>query len=242
MLMATKMKRGATLAIWVVGAMVLAGCEQGFELASFNLRGADTAMKTAPRPEPDANGVISYPNYQMAVARSGDSVGDLALRVGLKPEELGRYNGLATDHTLREGELLALPRRVKGGGGRIDIASIASDAIDSADTPIPTGRSADTSPAEPIRHRVERGETAYSIARLYDVSVTALASWNGLGADLGLREGQQLLIPIVERRTAAVANSSRPGTGTTTPTPPSASKPLPEAVETATLPPSPDLG
>ena len=29
---------------------------------------------------------------------------------------------------------------------------------------------------DPVRHRVEPGETAYSIARLYGVSVTALAS------------------------------------------------------------------
>ena len=50
---------------------------------------------------------------------------------------------------------------------------------------------------DPVRHRVESGETAYSIARLYGVSVTALASWNGLGPDLAVRENQELLIPIV---------------------------------------------
>ena len=50
---------------------------------------------------------------------------------------------------------------------------------------------------DPVRHRVEAGETAYSIARLYGVSVTALASWNGLGPDLAVRENQELLIPIV---------------------------------------------
>ena len=32
--------------------------------------------ETEPRPEPDARGVISYPGYQMAVARGGDTVTD----------------------------------------------------------------------------------------------------------------------------------------------------------------------
>lgn len=39
------------------------------------------------------------------------------------------------------------------------------------------------------------GETAQSIAVMYNVSVTELSSWNGLGPDLAVRDGQQLLIP-----------------------------------------------
>ena len=68
---------------------------------------------------------------------------------------------------------------------------------------------------DPVRHRVEPGETAYSIARLYGVSVTALASWNGLGPDLAVRENQELLIPIVSdaNRIAGPADT-QPGEGT----------------------------
>jgi hypothetical protein len=37
---------------------------------------------------PDAQGVISYPGYQVAVARRGDTVGSVAARVGLSAQEL----------------------------------------------------------------------------------------------------------------------------------------------------------
>jgi len=95
---------------------------------------------------------------------------------------------------------------------------------------------------EPIQHQVERGETAYSIARLYNVSVTALASWNRLGPDLAVREGQQLLIPIVQDPVGqTVIDDSKPGLGTVAPPPPSASKPLPRTVKPAVVPVSPNL-
>ncbi len=49
---------------------------------------------------------------------------------------------------------------------------------------------------EPLRHTVERGETAFTIARLYSVTPRALAEWNGLPADMSVREGQILMIPV----------------------------------------------
>jgi hypothetical protein len=44
----------------------------------------------APRPDPDGRGVISYPEFQVAVARRGDTVADVANRVGLTAGELRR--------------------------------------------------------------------------------------------------------------------------------------------------------
>ena len=90
-----------------------------------------------------------------------------------------------------------------------------------------------------MRHKVERGETAYSIARLYDVTPRALADWNGLDSRFTVREGQYLLIPVPEnpaprngataRPEARPAETTAPGTGSPAPTPPSSSKPLPDA-------------
>ncbi|MCA8869312.1 MAG: peptidoglycan DD-metalloendopeptidase family protein [Rhodobacteraceae bacterium] len=230
-----------------VSLLALAGCDTGLDIGGYNLRDPQAPVaNTAPRPEADARGVISYPNYQMAVARSGDTVASVAARIGLGGEELARHNGLVADYALRPGELLALPRRVAANAASgVDITTIASNAITTAEAGKPPADGAVTAGAgriEPIRHRVERGETAYSIARLYDVSVTALAKWNGLGSDLAVREGQQLLIPVVEAPASRIIDDSKPGKGTPTPMPPSAAKPLPETVKTATLPPSPDLG
>ncbi|WP_373283304.1 LysM peptidoglycan-binding domain-containing protein [Frigidibacter albus] len=212
----------------------------------------------APRPEPDGRGVISYPNYQVAVAGRGDTVRTVAARVGVGADELARYNAVSADATLNPGEVLALPGRVASAapvtgasitGGPIDITTIASGAIDRAQVPGGTVAAAPAPVgAEPVRHRVVRGETAYTIARAYGVSVRSLADWNGLSGEMTVREGQYLLIPVVVAGVTQPANAtSAPGQGTATPTPPSASQPLPEeqtvtANTPVATPPAPDLG
>ncbi|MDC0488014.1 LysM peptidoglycan-binding domain-containing protein, partial [Amylibacter sp.] len=67
------------------------------------------ATKTFERPAADKNGVITYPNYQIAVAKPFDTVKLMALRVGIPVEKLSRYNGLKSEARLREGEILAIP-------------------------------------------------------------------------------------------------------------------------------------
>ena len=75
---------------------------------------------------------------------------------------------------------------------------------------------------EPQRHVVKRGETAYSIARMYNVSVRSLADWNGLDAKMTVREGQTLLIPVATGPAPKTAAVTAPGAGSPTPEPPSA--------------------
>lgn len=235
----------------LLGATILAGCSE-FRSGNldFDLRnnaGTSAGVTRAPvsRPEPDANGLITYPNYQVAVARRGDTVSAVASRVGIGAEELARFNGLTADARLNADAVLALPRRVSGAGGaggRPDITTIAGAAIDRASTNAPAAAVAVQPGQEPVRHRVARGETAFSIARLYGVSPSALAEWNGLGTDLAVREGQYLLIPLVIEADGATAIATTdPGQGTDTPLPPSASSALPETIEAEPLPPSPNL-
>ncbi|MDW4548151.1 M23 family metallopeptidase [Defluviimonas sp. D31] len=256
--------------------VALAACEPGGgfdpDLRNYSQIGLDTSaaamQASAARPAPDARGIISYPNYQVAVARRGDTVESVAARVGLPAAELAGYNALQPGMQLREGEIVALPRRVAGAapvtaapvmgapatapGGRIDVTTIASGALDRASaTPAPQPAAAPApapvSGTEPVRHRVQRGETAYSVARLYNVDVKALADWNGLGPDLGLREGQTLLIPVANATRPAPVAVTAPGQGSPTPTPPSASTPLPAekttpAAAPVKTPPPADLG
>ncbi len=231
---------------------------------------SDAAQQaTAARPVADARGIISYPGYQVAIARQGDTVESVAARVGLTPAELGNYNAIPPGTVLRQNEVLALPRRVAEAsgaaalpgtlpatttGGQIDVSTIASGAIDRSATtsaagiaPAPVAALPAPTGTEPARHKVERGETAYSVARLYNVNVRALADWNGLGNDLNVREGQILLIPVSSGKAAATAPVTAPGEGSPTPTPPSATKPLPDespaiASEPVKTPPAPDLG
>ncbi len=277
----TSQKAKTILRVALLGSALsaLAACENNGsfdgDLRHFGKNIFDTSEAAqramAARPTADARGIISYPGYQVAIARQGDTVESVAARVGLTTAELGNYNAIPPGTILRQNEVLALPRRVPDtalasatvpgalpttAGGAIDVTTIASGAIDRAQTgqsatataaapgttpaPAPTG-------AEPARHKVERGESAYSIARLYNVNVKALADWNGLGNDLSVREGQILLIPVSNGQSATVETVSAPGAGSATPVPPSAAKPLPAekpvaASEPVKTPPAPDLG
>ena len=226
---------------------------------------SDAALNAAAnRPAPDARGVISYPGYQVAVARRGDTVATVAARVGISAAELAQYNAIQPTATLRDGEVLALPRRVADGvapagaiagtgaiigtpirSGAIDVTTVAGNAINQASPAGTTAAAANgwqkgpdaatTAPGvEPARHQVKRGETAYTIARSYNVSAKDLADWNGLDANLTVREGQYLLIPVAKAAAAPTPVAAAapvavtvPGAGSPTPVPPSASKPLP---------------
>lgn len=253
----------------------LSACVTDTSAIDWDLRqnGASTAeaarAATAPRPAPDARGVISYPGYQVAVARTGDTVASVAQRIGMPVAELASYNALPAEAPLNQGEVLALPRRVSepaggtatagamvpsGGnaGGSIEVTTLAGAAIDRASgstAPATTAPVVAPGGVEPIRHKVVRGETAYTIARAYNVSAKSLAEWNGLGPDLAVREGQYLLIPVAmgEAPPSATAVVTPPGSGSPTPEPPSAAKPLPKEKTTPAAKPaegtpdSPDL-
>jgi LysM repeat protein len=212
-------------------AMGLGACADGLDLdfRGSPLGGPVSRQVTEARPEADARGVISYPGYQVALARAGDTPSDVAGRVGLAAEEVASFNGLPPDVRLREGEVLALPRRVGEPvrEGAVDITTLAGAAIDRASPP-QTSAPAPQDGREPIRHEVARGETAFTIARAYGVPVRALAEWNGLGPELTVREGQFLLIPVVRGAAAEAASTQPPGTGSRAPVPPSAAEPLPE--------------
>ena len=267
--------------LMMTGAALIAltACDDfDFDLRGDIGDGFDTtrAVQELPnRPRPDDRGVISYPNYQVVVARRDDTIRGIAIRLGLDANELAEYNGIEPDVILRRDEIIALPSRVAEpspatgalGTGPIqplDVTAVATTALDRADaanavtaTPLapaatPVAAPAPTAPAqtgtEPIRHQVERGETAFSISRLYNVSVARIAEWNGLDSQFTIRQGQFLLIPqdgASAAPTPVAAPVTAPGEGTQTPVPPSASAPLPVATAPAaapTPPPAPDIG
>lgn len=237
----------ACLALAACADITLPG---GLSVPGFGTAQDPAVRPTAERPEPDARGVISYPTYQVAVARPGDTVTTVAGRLGIDAADLARTNGLGLDAPLREGELVLLTERVAPVAaapvidpeGEIDVATIAGSALDRAEGTAPASAAPAANPPvgpEPRRHVVQRGETAFSIARRYEVSVQALASWNGLDSALTVREGQTLLIPVATGPAPAAEDATpEPGAGSPTPEPPSASTPqpaedLPSTAETA---------
>ena len=242
---------------------LLAGCSSDRSL-DWDLRNNDgstagaAGRATTTRPQPDGNGVISYPGYQVVVARRGDTVAALAARVGLSGEQVAAFNALKPENVLRAGEVLALPVRVAAAAAPnlpasdgLDVSAIATSALDRVEGAAPGPQvpfSSETSGPVPVRYQVRRGETAFTIARQFNISARTLADWNGLGPDLAVREGQYLIIPTAaDAARLAATDATLPGQGSTPPEPPSASQPLPDeetptATEVAaTLPASPEL-
>ncbi|MCB1403281.1 MAG: LysM peptidoglycan-binding domain-containing protein, partial [Rhodobacteraceae bacterium] len=149
-----------------------AACTQGV--------GAGGSASVVPNAAPDSRGVITYATYQVAVAQNGDTMATVATRVGTTPEALASRNALPLDYRLRAGEVLLLPDSVPRPTGSAlttgDVSTSplgwspeqASAAINGAPGNPPAGnpfQNGQSDPLiDPVRHRVEAGETAYSIA------------------------------------------------------------------------------
>ena len=236
-----------TLGLAIIMACVgLVGCNtSGFDVdLRQNQYGTSEAVLGVleKRPRPDARGIISYSNYQVAIARFGDTVDTLAMRIGVDADSLANYNGIKTSERLRAGEVIALPGKIAqtesaSVEGIVDVVDIAKSALEETTPARPKiARSAipqdQVNASEPIRHKVKRGETAFTISRLYNVSIRSLAEWNALDADFTIREGQYLLIPLNNAapptKEVLIRPQERPGDGSVTPIPPSAKSPLPE--------------
>ena len=99
-------RRAARLLTLLPAAALVAACDGPLD---YDLRGQLGGFSTAPaaqsatadRPMPDSRWLITYPSYQVAVAQRGDTVADVATRVGLTPGEVARFNGMEPSDTLR---------------------------------------------------------------------------------------------------------------------------------------------
>lgn len=248
------MARARVWAALTVTAALVAGCGPDGEYVGLNLQNFDpdlrgfgggmstsqAAASAAPRPQPDQRGVISYPGYQVAIARQGDTVATIASRLGLNAAQVASHNAIAPNVTLNAGAVVALPTRVAaaGGGGGAVTDPFAGRS----------GQAGTQAGQQPQQHVVAAGETAWSVARRYNVAINDLARWNGLGSDMAVRPGQRLLIPVSG---AAAPNATqvvtRPGAGSPTPQPPSAAGALPDEQTTpasapVAAPSGPNLG
>ena len=112
------------------------------------------------------------------VVRSGDNLSSIASRYGTSVSAIVQANGLATT-VIRPGQTLRIPT-----------ASRSDSSSSGSRNPSSTGSSATTGGSYVVRS----GESLWSIANRYGVSVSTLRSLNGLSGDVIL-PGQTLAIP-----------------------------------------------
>ena len=124
--------------------------------------------------------------------RRGETLGLIAQRYRTSITAIAQVNRIRNVHRLREGQDLLIPL---AGGYSAAAASVARSM-------------APTSQQLPATHKVRRGETLGLIAQRYSSSVTAIAQVNQIQNVHRLREGQDLLIPLAGRNSAASAARS----------------------------------
>ncbi len=132
-----------------------------------------------PRGDSDA------PNAPVSVAggrieyrvQRGDTLASIARKFNTAMDDLCRWNNLTPDSVLRPGDRIYVGEAQQGTRSRNVDESTRSAA------------------AGAIRHRVRRGETLHAIARLYDVTVGEVRTWNRLGGSR-IYAGQVLTIRL----------------------------------------------
>ncbi|MDG2247778.1 MAG: LysM peptidoglycan-binding domain-containing protein, partial [Paracoccaceae bacterium] len=176
----------------------------------------------------------------------GDTIKSIADRLGLKSQNIAAYNGMSSLEKLNDGQLISLPNRTDkrkfqlknstSNRNEVNVTELASTAIETATSKKKViKKSTSEQENEPIRHKVSRGETAFTISRLYNVSIRSLADWNGLDSNYTIREGQYLLIPLPRDKIVTEVATVKPGKNSKTPSPPSSAEALPEPIPTENL-------
>ena len=121
----------------VLGAstLVLSGCINTGGL-DWDLRagGGDTStaarQATAAAPQPDSNGIISYPDYQLATARRGETVATMAGRLGMNAEELAQSQCASSDRPAARRRAPLLPNRVSATPQPATVGGLAAASTD----------------------------------------------------------------------------------------------------------------
>jgi membrane-bound lytic murein transglycosylase D len=121
----------------------------------------------------------SRPAEKVAAGRThrmkrGETLSHLANRYGVSVSAIRAANGNISPQRVRAGQVLAIP------------TASSTSRVASA--------TATTKVADTRYHRVRAGESLWTIARRYDVSVTQLQAWNDMGRRSTIRSGQRLRV------------------------------------------------
>jgi membrane-bound lytic murein transglycosylase D len=116
--------------------------------------------------------------WHVQIVRSGETLWSIARRHGMNVNTLANLNGMRPNTELRAGQKLRL-----------------SSASGNASEPRPTRAT-----ARRVVYTVRAGDTLTQIARLFQVSVAQIMSWNGMHGHSPVQAGQRLTIRLASRR------------------------------------------
>lgn len=197
------MKKNLLITLLLVSPIFLS-CQsyQNIERNKTNIENMPNSAKGSP----DVRGIISYENYQVVVANGNETVSEIASRLSIDPKKFSLFNGLIEEYRPRQGELLALNEYIEPLAKRKPSAWSQKNTKNVLEK-VKEKRHVSVSPENFAKHKVESGESIYSIARLYNVSVTSLAKLNKLDAEFTIYVGQNIIIPVKLTKTKQPKNT-----------------------------------
>jgi murein DD-endopeptidase MepM/ murein hydrolase activator NlpD len=126
-----------------------------------------------------------YAQERVHIVQKGETLYSIARTLGIKADDLIKYNGITDPSRILAGQTLKIPSAGTGG----------------------------TPAAGSVTYRVVKGDTLYGIARKFSVTVASIQELNGLSANYLLREGDSLKIPTQAASVTATANQTVPQQG-----------------------------
>ena len=146
----------------------------------------------------DPDDLVSLNRYTV---KKGETISTIAKKLKVSRTDLAEANYLTTKAKLSAGEQLIIPREPTTMlAARTETpAPVAAeprpaDPVVASKMPAPAVESdRSTSSATRVTHRVKRGETLLSIAKLYQTTVAAVKQWNRISGT-AIKAGQRLTI------------------------------------------------
>ncbi|MDD2708985.1 MAG: LysM peptidoglycan-binding domain-containing protein [Verrucomicrobiae bacterium] len=143
------------------------------------------------------------------VAR-GDTLGKVAKKYGVSVSKLASMNKMTAKSALKAGQKLVVP--APASAKKEQQLAVADSAAPARKEAV---RAVKTAPAKPVTakvstppgqtHVVKAGESLYSIAKRYNVSVQSLKQANRIADESKIRVSQKLVVPVGSVKTTAEA-------------------------------------
>ena len=166
---------------------------------------------------------VAAAQAQYHVVEKGETLYSIARSYGVKAEAIARANAIDDPYKLRVGARILIPREV--------IARDGNTSVSPANYAAASGKaSSDSAPAEILKYKVVKGDTLFSIAKTYGLSLDALRSANKLKTSSVIKPGDTISIPTEGK---AIPAAGEPATAISTP----AADPAPRGAATPASPP-----